>query len=242
MESAISSPCSPPSLVLKCHTHTFFEHFQEWWLHFPEKPVAMLLVKEFCFISNLNLLWCNLRRFPQCPLFLVTLKICCICWNYFSFTFSFWSFRGLKDKVQPLLSDMCRYLPCTWHFPAMLHEWLSSDPCKSCHLQPVGIPLTQEVKKIILPLLPFTWNKNHSICTAWKVKTFLFRAATSEQALWDTEALWEVNVEMSADIPNITGCGFITALALHSQQLMYLYFSWYLQQMIGNMLKFSSYA
>lgn len=49
-------------------------------------------------------------------------------------------------------------------------------------------------------------------------------------------------LEMSADILNTTARVFMTALALQSQQLMYLYFSWHLQQIIGYVLEFSLHA
>lgn len=35
-------PCSPLKHVLECHTHTFYEHSQEWWLHhFPRQTVPV---------------------------------------------------------------------------------------------------------------------------------------------------------------------------------------------------------
>ena len=53
--------------VLKCHTYTFFEHLQGWWLHhFSGQPVQMLYhsVQKFFLISILNLPWPSLKALP----------------------------------------------------------------------------------------------------------------------------------------------------------------------------------
>lgn len=57
------SPVSITIYVLKCHIHTFSEHFHP----FPElfQCFATLSLKEFFLISDLNLHWHNLRPFPQ---------------------------------------------------------------------------------------------------------------------------------------------------------------------------------
>lgn len=108
------------------HLH-FFWTLPAMMTPLPWKTCCNALCEEIYFMSHLNLLWCNLRTVPPCSLFLFALKIRCIDQNYFSFTFSFWSFRGLKDKVQPLLSRHMQvfalHLTFSSHAGWMTKQW-----------------------------------------------------------------------------------------------------------------------
>ena len=58
----------PLNHIPQCHTYTFPEHVQAWWLHhLPGQPVPVpdhSLEKQLFLIPKLNLPWSNLRPFP----------------------------------------------------------------------------------------------------------------------------------------------------------------------------------
>ena len=62
------SPWCPLNHVSMCHIYTILEHFQGWWLnHFPRQPLPCLTTlpeKKFFLLSNLSLLWHNLKPLP----------------------------------------------------------------------------------------------------------------------------------------------------------------------------------